>query len=292
MIISPSFKSVTSAMKVGRFRLSCSFVTGVAKNATTHFVTTRREEDASTLERNANSKLLRVWCISFQCNVTTWSEHAKHYILTSDFDEALISETHLGREKTGDCCWRSAEILIGRHRQCGDQRCKLAQVREYSHWSAHVGFPSPCPYVQTKLVFLCPNPRLAGRVIRVEGREILLFTAYFEHSVGFRSDINANLMQDVCFLTRDGKLPFILGADFNFPPSLWQDLSIHGGSIWLQKLGASVVIPGGTAHTCRVGKGQKPDIIDYFLVSTLIRPLIQKCEIVKSLPWVRTMVSS
>ena len=29
-----------------------------------------------------------------QCNVTTWSEHAKHYILTSDFDAALISETH------------------------------------------------------------------------------------------------------------------------------------------------------------------------------------------------------
>ena len=154
----------------------------------------------------------------------------------------------------------------------------MAQVRKYSHRSAHVGFPSPCTYVQAKLVFLCTNPRLAGRVIRVEGRGILLFTAYFEHSVGFRSDINASLMQDVCFLTRDGKLPFILGADFNFPPSLWQDLSIHGGSLWLQKLGASVVIPGGTTHTCRVGKGQKPDIIDYFLVSTLIRPLIQKCE--------------
>ena len=55
-----------------------------------------------------------------------------------------------------------------------------------------------------------------------------MFTAYFEHSVGFRSDINANLMQEVCFLTRDGKLPFILGADFNFPPCLWQDLSMHG----------------------------------------------------------------
>ena len=33
-----------------------------------------------------------------------------------------------------------------------------------------------------------------------------------------------------------------------------------------------MAIPGGTTHTCRVGKGEKPDIIDYFLVSTLIRP--------------------
>ena len=35
----------------------------------------------------------------------------------------------------------------------------------------------------------------------------------------------------------------------------------------------------------REGKGQKPDIIHHFLVSTLIRPLIHKCEIVKSVPW-------
>ena len=34
-----------------------------------------------------------------QCNVTTWSEHARHDILTSDFDAALSSETHLGKER-------------------------------------------------------------------------------------------------------------------------------------------------------------------------------------------------
>ena len=38
-------------------------------------------------------------------------------------------------------------------------------------------------------------------------------------------------------------------------------------------------------HTCRTGRGQKLDIIDYFLVSTPVRPLIQKCELVKSVPW-------
>ena len=59
--LSPSFKSVTNAMKVGMFRLRCSFVTREARDATTPLVITRREEDASTLARNANSKLLRVW---------------------------------------------------------------------------------------------------------------------------------------------------------------------------------------------------------------------------------------
>ena len=117
------------------------------------------------------------------------------------------------------------------------------------------------------------------------GREILLLIAYFEHSVGFRSDINANLMHDVCFLTRDGRFPFILGADFNFPPSLWQDLSLHGGGILTKQVGASVVIPEGSSHTCRTGRGQKPGIIDCFILSACIRPLIQKCEVIKSVPW-------
>ena len=33
------------------------------------------------------------------CNVTAWSEHASHDILTSDLDAAHISETNLGSEK-------------------------------------------------------------------------------------------------------------------------------------------------------------------------------------------------
>ena len=135
-----------------------------------------------------------------------------------------------------------------------------AQVREYSHWSAHVGFPSPCPYVPMKLAFFAPTHDWQG------GSHVSWAGRFVVHSLfrAFRSAVNANLIQDVCFLTRDGKFPFILGADFNFPPNSWQDLSMYGGSLWLQKLGASVAIPEGTTHTCRVGKGQKPDSIDYF----------------------------
>ena len=48
---------------------------------------------------------------------------------------------------------------------------------------------------------------------------------------------------------------------------------------------ASVVIPEGSSHTCRTGRGQKPDIIEYFMVSACIWPLIQKCKVIKSVPW-------
>ena len=220
-----------------------------------------------------------------QCNVTTWSEHAKHYILTSDFDATLISETHLRKEgllsavteakKSG---WAGTGSAATNTVNNGTSAGVLALVRK--RW-----FSKPLSICSDDAGTLCPNSRLAGRVIRVMGREILLLTAYFEHSVGFRSDTNANLMQDVCFLTRDGRFPFILGADFNFPPSQWQDLTLHGGDMWIKQLGASVVIPEGSSHTCRTGGGQKPDIIDYFMVSACIRPLIQRCEVIKSVPW-------
>ena len=64
-IISPSFKlvknAITNVMEVGMFRLRCSFVTEVTNCETTPVVNARREEVESILERNVNSKLLKVW---------------------------------------------------------------------------------------------------------------------------------------------------------------------------------------------------------------------------------------
>ena len=156
--------------------------------------------------------------------MTTWSEHSKHYVLTSDF------ETHFEREKLVTAAKEARKFSwagTGSAAISTASNGTSAGVR--TRW-----FSKPLSMCTDEAGVLCTNPRLAGRVIRVIGREMLMFTAHFEHSVGFRSDINANLMQDVCFLTRDGKLPIILGADFNFPPSLWQDLS------WRQSLVTAV----------------------------------------------------
>ena len=133
-----------------------------------------------------------------QCNVTTWSEHAKHFILTSDFDAALIAENHLEREKLVIAAKEARNISwagTGSAATSTASNCTsagvLALVR--TRW-----FSKPLSICTDEAGFFCSNPRLAVRVIRVMVREILLFTAYFEHSVGFRSDNNANLMQDVC----------------------------------------------------------------------------------------------
>ena len=147
------------------------------------------------------------------------------------FDAALISETHLEREKLVTAAKEARKFSwAGTGSAAISTTNNSKKVREYSHWCAHVGFLSPCLYVLMKLDFSAPiHDWQGGSYVSWVGK-MLLFTAYCEHSVGFRSDINANLRQDVCFLSRDGKLPFILGADFNVPPSLWQDVSMHGGS--------------------------------------------------------------
>ena len=45
--------------------------------------------------------------------------------------------------------------------------------------------------------------------------------------------INVNLLHGVWYLTRDGRLPFILGAGFSLPPSLWHESSRHCDPCWV-----------------------------------------------------------
>ena len=86
-------------MKVGMFRHRCKFVTGVARNATPLFCHHATRGGRKHTGKKRKLEIAEGVVNILQCNVTTWSGDARHYILASDFDAALISETHLGREK-------------------------------------------------------------------------------------------------------------------------------------------------------------------------------------------------
>ena len=191
-----------------------------------------------------------------QCNVTTWSEHARHYILTSIFDAALISETRLGKERLLSAVteakksgWAGTGSATKNTVNYGTSAGVLALVRK--RW-----FSKHLSICRDDAGILCPNSRLAGRVIRVMGREILLLTAYFEHSVSFRSDTNANLMQDVCFLTRDGRVSIHSGCGFQ----LSAKPMARSDSAWRWHLDQATGCIGG--HSGRllthVSHGQRP----------------------------------
>ena len=87
-----------------------------------------------------------------QCNVTSWSEHAKHYILTSDFDATLISRPTIGRKGYRHQSRRHRN-LDGLARAAQQQTLlTTVRVQACSQRSEHVGFPSSCQSAVTMLV--------------------------------------------------------------------------------------------------------------------------------------------
>ena len=271
VIISPLFKSVTNAMKICMFRLRCSFCDRRGKERDNPFCHHAKRGGRRHTGKKRKLEIAEGVVNILQCNVTTWSEHAKHYILTSDFVAALISETHLEREKLVTAVRRSALQAV-------------AQVREYSHWSAHVGFPNPCQSAVTMLVFSAPtHDWKGGSYASWVGRFCCLLLISSTPLVS--AAISTPIWCKTCVFSRETE-SFL---------SFWEQIStsrqtcgktcpcteaVFGFRNWEHQWSFQ-----GEPHTCRGGKGQKPDIIDYFLVWTLIRPLIQKCEIVKSVPW-------
>ena len=96
-----------------------------------------------------------------QHKVTAWSAHARHYTLTSAFDAARISETHLGRDKLVTA---STEARKSSRVGTDSAAISTVQVRECSHRFAHAGSLNPFLFVCTdEAGVFCSNTRLAER---------------------------------------------------------------------------------------------------------------------------------
>ena len=67
---------------------------------------------------------------------------------------------------------------------------------------------------------LTGNAQLTGRMLTLKWVEILLLSGYLESGLGFEG-ANHNFLIDLEFITRGGKVPFILGLDANEVPDAW-----------------------------------------------------------------------
>ena len=92
----------------------------------------------------------------------------------------------------------------------------------------------------------------------------MVLCAYFQDGEGFGVK-NLELLEEIELITKKGKLPFILLADFNVEPEEWNKLA------WLERNGAAIIQPEGVEATCRKGRGT---LIDYAIVSKNIVPNI------------------
>ena len=104
--------------------------------------------------------------------MTAWSEHARHYILTSDFAAALISETHLRRDKLV-----SAATEARKSSWAGTGSAAISTANNGANAGVLASVRTPLSICTDEAGVFCPNPRLAERVIRVMGREMSLLTA-------------------------------------------------------------------------------------------------------------------
>ena len=70
---------------------------------------------------------------------------------------------------------------------------------------------------------LTPNAQLTGRLITLSWVEVLMLAGYLECGLGFAGPNHAFLI-DLDYVTRGGKIPFVLGLDANTKPEAWLEI--------------------------------------------------------------------
>ena len=79
-----------------------------------------------------------------------------------------------------------------------------------------------------------------------------MLAGYLESGLGF-SGSNHTFLMDLDYVTRGGKMPFILGIDANEEPSAWSGVG-WGGNSFLEHLDAEIVTARNRKITCTGGK--------------------------------------
>ena len=80
-----------------------------------------------------------------------------------------------------------------------------------------------------------PNPFITGRMVVIEGNEIIALSGYLE--CGGLKGSNLNTLKEVDHITRGGKDLFMWALDGNAPPEAWETLK-EGKETWLDKMNA------------------------------------------------------
>ncbi len=214
-------------------------------------------------------------------NITSWSEQAKHYISTAAYDIAMVAESKLLEDDLRkELCalktlgWVGSGAPAVQTCEKGISSGAMALVKR--HW-----FSKPLANAVDPEGLISPGHRLTGRAVSVGRAEVLILGSYFLSRGNLESATNVDILKQVDNLTRGGKQPFILGADFNFTQDRWAESVFP----WLRKLQAQVVVPTNSTYTCRQREGVENTLIDYFIVSNCLRPCIGACKVVFDTPW-------
>ena len=106
--------------------------------------------------------------------------------------------------------------------------------------------------------------------------EVLILAGYLEGGIGF-TGTNLNVIIELEYLTRGGKVPFILGIDANIPPEEWLAFR-WGDQKFLEHMEAEIVMVRNSAITCTGARNENGgNNIDYIVMSKCLMGGIEDC---------------
>ena len=157
-------------------------------------------------------------------NLTSWSSHAEDYVKNLTDDIIMLAEVH--KDKSDMLELIKKQIIHGRiatgapavpstTSDSGTSGGVLTMVAK--HWHSN---PIASSDPQGRLT---PGSRLTGRSVTIDERDVLMLSGYFESGKDLHSGENRKLTMDIDYISRSGKRPFVLGADFNNKPEEGQN---------------------------------------------------------------------
>ena len=159
-------------------------------------------------------------------NPSSASEKAKMHLLERDDDVVLVAEHHKNKEQTlklitffGSNGWMAtaSPARPTERSETGTTAGVLTAVRNNID-------NRPPSFATDAEGRTTPNAQITGRMMVLSGVEILALAGYLQCGLGFGGS-NAVFLIEFDFITRGGKIPFILGIDANTPPEAWTEIS-------------------------------------------------------------------
>ena len=222
---------------------------------------------------------------AFFGNITSASQKAIQYLAGRYEDITLLAETHKNQQETdslvrqfGSLGWQctTSPAKQSDKAESGTVASVLAGVRRnidnrpLSICSDHEGKRTP-------------NPFLTGRIVVIEGNEILALAGYLEG--GGLKGTSLDTLSYVDNITRGGKDLFLWALDANVPPEAWAEHKV-GKETWLDKMNAEIITVRNSKFTCRAGLNKEGgSMIDYIVISKPLLALVRYLGAVMDAPW-------
>jgi len=210
----------------------------------------------------------------FYGNVNRYTEKAEEYFEVVGSDTVLYGEHHLrGKElskSAGEIASKGWQLSASEARASEDSVTgtyggTFAAVRSHILNSPlHDDEPCGRGVARTK------DRDITGRTIHLAGGDIIVFSAYA------RGGELHEIIKVIRKNTGNGRIPFILLADFNVPYEALKDEE------WIADLAAVAVAPSGCTTTCHQGKGS---LIDFMIISDQLLGYIISFVAITDVPW-------